>query len=171
MARDKVYIIGFMGSGKTTIGKKLASILNWKFTDLDEQIEITAGKSIKEIFSVSGEEYFRKLESDALKNTESLRNTVISTGGGVPCYGNNIDFMLSHGITVYLNMTPEELTSRLSGEKESRPLISSIENSDLLTYINEKLSEREKYYNKAEITINGNSPDIVQLAGIVNTRL
>jgi shikimate kinase len=90
----KVYIIGFMGSGKTTTGKKLASMLGWSFIDMDKKIEEYTGKKITELFSNYGEEYFRNIESEVLRKLKSETDVVISTGGGTPCHGSNMDFML-----------------------------------------------------------------------------
>src|SRR4030042_3928468 len=99
-----IYIIGFMGSGKSTAGKRLASALGWSFVDLDRKIEEFAGKTIPQIFSQDGEDYFRKIEADVLRSAGKLMKTVISTGGGTPCHGENMDFMVKTGVTVYLKM-------------------------------------------------------------------
>lgn len=151
----RIYIIGFMGSGKTTLGKKLAAGLQWSFIDLDKEIEDKAGKTINEIFSDSGEEFFRKLESGTLRNLDIQKDTVISVGGGAPCFSNNMDFMNKTGIVVYLRLTPGQLKSRLSRESYKRPLLKDITKNNLHQYIEEKLSERENIYNKASIIING----------------
>ena len=160
----KVYIIGFMGSGKTTAGRKLASALEWSFTDLDEEIEKEQKKSIEKIFTESGEKHFRILEYEALRNLESARNIVISTGGGAPCYHGNIDFMKKTGIVIYLKMSVAEIIRRLEGQQDSRPLVKGLEGDKLIEYIETKLTEREPYYNQAGITENGSDPDIARLA-------
>ncbi|MCJ7616788.1 MAG: shikimate kinase, partial [Desulfobacterales bacterium] len=118
-----VYIIGFMGSGKSTAGKKLASHLGWSFIDLDRRIEEHTGKSIPELFSKYGEDYFRDVEANVLKRLKSQTNTIISAGGGTPCHGDNMDFMLETGLTVYLKLTSVQLKYRLSESKGERPLI------------------------------------------------
>jgi shikimate kinase len=169
--RRLVYMIGFMGSGKTTAGKKLASKLKWKFIDLDQVIEKKEGLSIPEIFGQSGEEYFRKSESEMLRNLENLKNAVVSKGGGAPCHYNNMDFMLKTGITIYLKMTPEQLSSRLKGSNAQRPLIKDLEDEKLLGYIGQKLSDREKWYGKADIIVNGYDVDINELCLQVRTLL
>ena len=114
---QKIYIIGFMGSGKSTAGKKLASLMGWTFVDLDKKIEEFAGKSIPEIFAQDGETSFREIEAKILRSLNSLKNTVISTGGGTPCYSDNMEYMLDTGLTLYLKLTPGQLKSRLSGIK------------------------------------------------------
>ena len=152
---QRIYITGFMGSGKTTTARKLASGLKWSFIDIDREIEVSAGKSINDIFSESGEDFFRELESETLQNLDIHKDTVISVGGGAPCFSDNMDFMKKSGIIIYLRMTPRQIISRLSAETGKRPLIKDIEKNDLQQYIEEKLSEREKYYNRATIIVDG----------------
>jgi shikimate kinase len=166
-----IYIIGFMGSGKSTAGKKLASLLGWSFIDLDKKIEEHTGKTIPEIFTENGEEYFRNLEAQLLKNLKSCTNTLFSTGGGTPCYKDNMDFMLQTGLTIYLKLTPEDLKSRLSGSKGQRPLIKDIDKDNLLSFIVEKLADREKWYDRSEIIVTGINLDIKLLLSLVKSRL
>jgi shikimate kinase len=152
-----------MGSGKSTTGKKLASHLKWTFIDLDEKIENMTGMKIRDIFSEKGEAFFRRTESEVLQGMASESNAVISTGGGTPCFSDNMDFMLRTGITVYLRMTPARLKSRLTGSSDSRPLLKDIGKEDLEEYITRKLSEREKWYSRAEIIIDGFNTDFSML--------
>jgi shikimate kinase len=167
----RVYIIGFMGSGKSTAGKKLALLLGWSFIDLDKRIEEQAGKTIPEIFSQQGEAYFRNVEAEVLKNLISQTNTVISTGGGTPCHGDNMDHMLETGLTLYLKLTPVQLKSRLSESTGKRPLIKDLDEDSLLGFIEEKLALREKWYNRAEITVEGINLDISLLHSLVKANL
>jgi shikimate kinase len=162
-----LYIIGFMGSGKSTTGKKLASLLGWSFIDLDTKIEEDCGKTIPEIFFQFGEDHFRKIETNVLQSLKTAKNTVISTGGGTPCFGNNMDFMLDTGLTIYLKLTPNQLKKRLSGSHGERPLIKEIGDSDLLGYIEEKLAERENWYNRAAIIVDGFNIDKTTLLKLV----
>jgi shikimate kinase len=166
-----LYIIGFMGSGKSTAGKKLASLLGWSFIDLDKSIEVQTGKTIPEIFSLHGEDHFRNVESEVLRSLKSQINTVISTGGGTPCHGDNMDFMLKTGLTLYLKLTPGQLKSRLSESKGERPLIKDLTDEGLLRFIEDKLASREKWYNSAEITMEGINLDISLLLSIVKAKL
>jgi shikimate kinase len=166
-----IYIIGFMGSGKTTAGKKLASILRWSFIDLDKKIEEHTGKTIPEIFSDFGEEYFRNIETLLLKNLEYKSDAVISTGGGTPCYNDNMDYMLDTGLTLYLKLTPGQLKSRLSESKGDRPLIKNLDQQELHSYIEEKLADREKWYNRSDIIVEGIDLDINLLSSMVKSRL
>jgi shikimate kinase len=166
-----IYIIGFMGSGKTTAGKKLASLLGWAFIDLDKKIEEHTGKTIPEIFSQDGECCFRELEQQLLRTLKSVKNTVISTGGGTPCYSDNMDFMLENGLTLYLKLTPGQLKSRLSGSKGERPLIKDFNQEQLKSFIEEKLEDRERWYKKSEITVNGIDLDLNLLVSLVKSKI
>ena len=127
-----IYLIGFMGSGKSTTGKKLADRLKWSFIDLDERIELETGMKIPDIFSKHGELYFRKVESEILRSLISESKTVISTGGGTPCFADNMKYMLETGLTIYLKMTPGQLNSHLISSSGERPLIKDIGKSELI---------------------------------------
>lgn len=166
-----VYIVGFMGSGKSTASKKLAVSMNRQFIDLDKMIEEAAGKTIPEIFETEGEDYFRVLEAKVLRNTGSLKNSIISTGGGTPCHGDNMDYMLGNGLTVYLKLTPEQLASRLLGSTGDRPLIKNIPDNQLKDFIAEKLALREGYYSKAHIIAEGFVLNISVLQQAIETTL
>jgi shikimate kinase len=152
---DKIYLIGFMGSGKSTLGRSLARKLGWSFSDMDKMIVQQEGKTIPEIFADYGETRFREIESKMLRTFSCRTNLVISTGGGAPCTGENMDFMLNTGLTVYLKMPPEQLKQRLSDSSGERPLLKGLTGDELLEYIETKLAEREKWYNRAEITVGG----------------
>lgn len=166
-----IYIIGFMGSGKTTAGKKLALLLGWSFIDLDKKIEEHTGKTIPEIFSQNGEDYFRDIESQVLKNLLYQTDTIISTGGGTPCYSDNMDVMLDTGLTLYLKLTPGQLKNRLTGSKTKRPLIKNLDPVGLQSFIEEKLANRESCYNRSDIIIEGIAPDISLVLSLVKSRL
>jgi shikimate kinase len=166
-----VYLIGFMGSGKSTAGRKLASHLGWSFIDLDDKIEFRAGKAIKDIFSEHGEEYFRELESEVLKEFQNQTDIVISTGGGTPCFSGNMEYMNRTGLTVYLKLNPGQLKSRLAGTREERPLLKNLDDNSLLNFIEEKLEFREKWYSMADLIVDGFSADIVQTAILIKNSL
>lgn len=165
--RNLVYIIGFMGSGKSTAGKRLAATLGWSFIDLDRKIEEVAGKTIPEIFSREGEDRFRTLETEVLRSLKSQVRTIVSTGGGTPCHGDNMEFMLETGVTVYLKMSTGQLVSRLLGSTEDRPILKNVPDDKLYDFIDEKLTVREKFYNKANIVVEGISLDINNLQSII----
>jgi shikimate kinase len=162
-----VYMLGFMGSGKSTAGKKLASSLSWKYVDLDKEIERRSGRSIHEIFEIEKEDYFRKLEAEVLRDLNFPENTIISCGGGTPCFNSNMDFMLGNGLTVYLKMEPEQLKNRLVNSKSVRPLISKVEPENLVDFIKNSLQVREKWYSQAEIIADGHNLDVTSLAETV----
>jgi shikimate kinase len=153
-----IILIGYMGSGKTLIGKKLSSILDFGFIDLDDYIQDKEGKTIAEIFNKKGEIYFRKIESKYLVEViDSNTNTIISLGGGTPCYGHNMDIIKNakNASSVYLKASIPSLSERLILEKDQRPLISHIENKELLNeFIGKHLFERSSYYSQSDITVN-----------------
>ena len=150
-----VFLIGFMGSGKTTLGRKLANHLGYEFIDLDHKLEQQVELSIAEYFSFFGEDSFRKLESKVLKKTPYPENVIISTGGGLPCFFDNMDWMNGHGKTVYIKLNPKTLADRLESGKEERPLLQEKHGDALVAFIEQKLAEREGYYSLANIIADG----------------
>lgn len=169
-AEKIIYIIGFMGCGKSTAGRKLADRLGYAFVDLDEEIERIQQKSIKDIFADSGEDFFRETETKALRNLAKGRNIVVAAGGGAPCFSDNMNYMLGTGLVIYLKMTPLQLRDRLSRETGKRPLLKGLDSSDLLGFIEKKLAEREPVYLKAELIADGFNPDIRSLVRSVEDR-
>ena len=161
----KIFLIGFMGSGKSTIGRKLANYLQYDFVDLDKLIENKAGMSIAEYFSKNGEESFRELERDTLQQTEFNVNTVIATGGGVPCHFDNMDWMYKEGKVVYLSMDPKALADRLKHSKVSRPLIKDLSQEELVEFITQRLVSRDVFYKKAHCIVSGLDLTAEKLAG------
>jgi shikimate kinase len=150
----KIFLIGFMGSGKTHWGRLLSQKLSIPFFDLDEQVAEHAGKSIPEIFATEGEELFRLQEKDVLHLiTESHESFVMACGGGSPCYFNNIEYMQQAGTTVWINTAPEILFQRLVKEKETRPLIKELSDVQLKSFISKKYADRRIYYEQADIKI------------------
>lgn len=150
-----ITLLGYMGCGKSTIGKELAQIMGYVFIDLDNYIETKEGKSITAIFNDKGEVYFRKKENEYLKEILDTKNKIVlSLGGGTPCYGNNMDLVNSKTYSVYLNLSVDKLTERLYAEKEHRPLISHLNTQNSLNeFIGIHLFERSPYYLKAHANI------------------
>lgn len=146
-----IVLLGYMGCGKSTIGRKLAERLKLRFFDLDELIEEQEGQQISELFASKGELYFRKTEAEVLRSFVAEHdNFVLALGGGTPCYANNMDFLLEqHLKTVYLKAQLKTLVERLRDQKEQRPLISSLNESGLSEFIAKHLFERRFYYEKA----------------------
>ena len=149
----KIYLIGMMGSGKTKLGKKLAKAIAYNFIDVDAFIEEKEGKSIAALFQDIGEEKFRELEHHTIKALQELDNIVISTGGGLPCYHNNMALINNNGMSIYLKAEPALLKSRLINKKETRPLISRIPDEDLQKHLEDLLKKRKGFYEKASIHI------------------
>lgn len=150
----KIFLIGFMGCGKTHWGGQLSKKLQVPFFDLDKMIEEREGKEIKEIFAEMGEEYFRMLEKDVLYLvTESHETFVMACGGGAPCFFNNIDYMKKKGSTIWINCSVDSLHNRLVDEKEKRPLIRSIPDAELKSYIIKKYADRKIFYQQADVIV------------------
>jgi len=147
----KFFILGFMGAGKSHIGRKLAQRLDIPFLDMDEQLEALCGKSISILFEEQGEEAFRKLERKYLQSLETVTYAVIATGGGAPCFKDNMELIKSQGKSIYLRTPTKLLASRLSNERAKRPLIANLAEDDLEGYIENKLQERSPYYEQAEL--------------------
>lgn len=151
MAVEKIFLVGFMGCGKSTFGRYLANQIGWDFVDLDDYIEEKEKKSIKEIFSFKGEDYFRNLETSVLMESKVWKKTVVSCGGGTPCYNDNARLINDLGLSVYLRLSPEVLKDRLVNERSKRPLISDMSNTELLEFITSKLEERSRFYECANM--------------------
>jgi len=150
----KIYLIGFMGSGKTHWGRQLSQKLGLPFFDMDEQVISSEGKSINEIFEIYGEEYFRLKEKGILHViTETHSSFVMACGGGSPCYFNNIDYMNQAGTTVWLNTPLNVLFQRLLLEQDKRPLLKDLSDTQLKSFINRKFSDRKIYYEQADVAI------------------
>lgn len=151
----KYFLIGYMGSGKSTLGKLLAQDLGVTFYDLDFYIEAQEGMSIPEIFQSKGEIYFRRIEHQALAALVAKKESmVLSLGGGTPCYAGNMQLLVGNGIGVYLNYPLEVLVNRLWKAKENRPLIAHLQDIDLLEdFIRKHLFERAPYYLQAQYNL------------------
>lgn len=162
-----VFLLGYMGCGKSTVAKKLATKLKYVFLDTDAVIESMTGKSIAQIFSEEGEDAFRILEKSVIQSLASRTNTVIATGGGAPCFHDNLSVMNKSGITVYIKMQPESLASRIIASKTDRPVLQRISNDDLPVYIHKHLSDRERFYNKAHLIVKGENLKIDELVNLI----
>lgn len=160
----RIYLIGFMGSGKTHWGRLLSQKLSLPFFDLDEQVTGHAGKSIAEIFDMDGEEHFRLMEKEVLHIiTESHESFVMACGGGSPCYFNNIEYMNNAGTTVWINTPLETLHDRLVKEKEHRPMIRELSDEQLRNFIGKKFSQRRIYYEQADVSVEDEPVEIDSL--------
>lgn len=166
-----VILIGYMGSGKTTLGKKLASRLGLQFMDTDKLIESQESKTITEIFANHGENYFRELEKSLVFQLKEQDNLLISTGGGLPCFNNLMDELKEMGITIYLKRPAKELAHRVLNSKKKRPLTDGKSEEELVTFIENALSEREVVYTNAHIVADRNVQNIVSLEMMVKAYL
>lgn len=158
-----IYLIGFMGSGKSTIGKLLSKKLNMPFIDIDTTIEQTQGKIVSEIFSEMGEQKFRELEKEIITELAKNNNQVVALGGGAPCFFDNMELLNRNGITIYLKMSPTAIYERLlqlpPKARASRPLIANKTDKELFTFIASTIEKREPFYNKAKLIISNEGND------------
>ena len=167
----RIYLTGYMGSGKSTIGKKLATKLGFLFIDLDNLIESKYRITIPDIFSKYDENAFRLVEHKTLQDTFTINNVVISTGGGTPCFYNNISLINQHGFSVYIQMHAKSLYDRLINSKKKRPLLADKSADEILDHIEKQLGERESYYLQSKLIIKGESLDIDKLVESITNHM
>ena len=153
MSTNRIFLVGYMGSGKSSVGRLLAKKTGWQFVDLDLFIENRYRKSVSQIFSEYGETVFREMEHNILQEVALFEQAVISTGGGAPCFHNNMSLMKQSGIVVYLKVPIPQLIKRLEISKQSRPLIKNKTIEELAVFIAESLKTREVFYNEADIIL------------------
>lgn len=155
----RIILVGYMGSGKTTVGKALSKETGMMFYDLDWYIESRMRKSVSQIFAEKGEEGFRKIEYNMLHEVAEFEDVIISCGGGTPCFFDNMDYLNQQGDVVYLKATPETLYKHLLMAKVERPLLKGKSSEELVAYITEHLNERAPFYEKARYTLDVNVLD------------
>ncbi|MEJ7737344.1 MAG: shikimate kinase [Chitinophagaceae bacterium] len=164
----KIFLIGYMGSGKTHWGKLLAARLELPFFDLDKMISDKETSTIADIFSEKGEEYFRYLEKEVLEELANHHEQfIISCGGGTPCFFNNIRFMKRRGLVIWLNTQVDVLVERLLKDKNTRPLLKDIPDKELRNYILKKILSRKLYYEQADLTVHEESITVDTFAQII----
>ena len=165
-----IFLIGYMGSGKSSLGRQLAQEMGRDFIDLDKYIETRFHATVKQIFDERGEEGFRHIERNMIHEVAEFQDVVVACGGETPCYYDNMDFMLSHGLTIYLDIQPEILALRLAlpGSRTKRPLIAGKSDKELLDFVREGLQKRLPHYTRAEISFNAthllNKSETIQTA-------
>ena len=150
-----LYLVGYAGSGKSSLGKRLARRLGIRYVDTDKFVELSEGASVADIFHYGGEEYFRRTERNAVESLYSEgENMVVATGGGLPTWGDNMEWLNDHGFTIYLRRSPEQIMSRMSAYgREKRPMFRGKSDEKLLAFMRAQMTEREKFYAKANISI------------------
>lgn len=148
----KLFLTGYMGTGKTTVGRLLAKKFNWSFIDVDNFIENRYHKTVNAIFEEKGEAAFREIERHVLQEISSFEKVVVSTGGGLPCFFDNMDLMNRTGITIYLKSNVNDLVDRLNTEKHTRPLIRGKSPQELKDFVDANLKKREPFYKKSRFT-------------------
>jgi shikimate kinase len=159
-----VFLVGFMGAGKTTMGKKLAAKLGHTFVDVDLVLEKNEAKYIRDIIADQGDQYFREKESETLRSLD-LTDKVISTGGGTPCFYDNMKWMNEHGTTVFVDANEGVIFSRLvTANRENRPLLKGLDDEGLKQFIHNKLEERMPFYSQANLTFDPVHQSIQELA-------
>ena len=151
----RIFLIGYMGAGKTTLGKAFARAMGLTFVDLDWYIEERYHKTVSQIFTERGEEGFRELEKRMLHEASDFENVVISVGGGTPCFFDNMEYMNQVGETVFLDVDNQVLFRRLKVAKQQRPLLANKTDEELMAFIQEALEKRLPHYTKAKHVFNG----------------
>lgn len=164
----RIFLLGFMGTGKSYWGKLWASHYNLSFYDIDDLIEQVEKDTIANIFEHAGEEYFRVKEASILRDQASNTNCIIACGGGLPCFYDNMKWMNEHGTTIFLTASPRYILSKVLDEIEKRPLLKNFNEAELLFFIEQKLGERFPFYSQANITMDAETIDINSLDGIIS---
>jgi shikimate kinase len=148
-----LFLVGFMGCGKSTVGRKLAAAGGYNFVDLDGVVAEMAGASVQEIFATQGEEAFRKLERKAIEQLALQDRTIVATGGGAPCWGDNMKLLSEKGTTIYLKMSAKALAERLQHVRVPRPKVAGLGPEELYDYVAALLAEREPIYMQSRIVV------------------
>jgi shikimate kinase len=165
--KSKIFLIGFMGSGKTHWARLLSSAYQLSYADLDDVIEKEYHQKIAGIFAEKGEAHFREIEAKTLRSFSEEQNCIIACGGGTACYHENMQWMNENGITVYLQDSPAVLAKRLIKEKSHRPVLMNIPDNELESFIAGKLRERESFYKQAKIIVDEETLTTQQLADTI----
>ena len=153
MKEERLYIVGYMASGKTTFGRALAARTGWQFIDLDEETARREGMDAASIIRERGEASFRAAERETLKSTASMKRVIVACGGGTPCHRDNMEFMTLHGITLWLVASPDKITERLLQEPGTRPLIDEVSAAELPAFVASHLRKRQPHYCKAQLRL------------------
>lgn len=170
MSHKPIFLIGMPGAGKTTIGRQLSVALNMPFIDLDEYIVSKHGQSIPEMFAARGEAYFRQAEATALREVAAgAAGAIVATGGGAPCFLDNMTFMNQHGTTVFLKIPAEVLVERLLHGREQRPLVAGKSPEQIKQFVTETYNSRLQFYQMAHITYQNPSREVSELCRLIRS--
>ena len=164
---NRIYLVGYMGAGKTTAAKRLAHRLGWEHYDTDALFEEKYHISVDDFFHKYDEALFRKLESQILQSTENLENAVISTGGGTPCFNDNMAWMNAHGTTVFLKISPQTAVNRIRLSKKKRPLAAGKTETELAAFVGKHYGSRMPFYEQAQCVVKGEDLDIEALLALL----
>ncbi|MEJ5264480.1 MAG: shikimate kinase [Bacteroidales bacterium] len=174
-SKMKLFVLGFMGNGKTTVGRRLADRLHYAFVDLDDEIANEEGLTIEEIFFQHSEQYFRQKEHEHLLKVCQTDNVVIAVGGGTPCFFDNMAIMNREGITIYLKLSEEHILQRILAMPneaiQARPLIANKSEEELKSFIHEVLQKREPFYNQAKIIVDNHQPHVDQTVELIVSQI
>lgn len=157
MPGQRIFLLGFMGTGKTAWGRRWSQRFNMPFIDLDELIEQDTGKSVVDIFEKEGEDFFREKEAAMLRSKCKEEGHIIACGGGTPCFYENMTWMNEQGFTIYLSASAPYILKNVLEEKEKRPLVKNVNEAELLFFIEQKLKERAAFYHKAKVVLDAES--------------
>ena len=160
---NKIYLVGYMGAGKTTTARRLAQRLGWDVVDTDDLFEEKYKISVCDFFNKYDEDLYRKLEAEVLKSTESMEHVVISTGGGTACYFDNMNWMNQHGATVFLRISQKAVVDRLLHAKRKRPLSIGKSEEELTVFVEQHYTSRLPFYEQARITVKSEDLDLDDL--------
>ena len=167
---NRIYLVGYMGAGKTTAAKRLAHRLGWEVADTDALFEEKYRISIDDFFQKYDEPLYRKLESEILKSTESLDKVVISTGGGTACYFDNMDWMNQHGLTVFMRISPAAAVDRVLHSRHKRPLARGKTEAELMEFVSQHYAARMPFYERAQITVKSEDFDLEGLVLLIENQ-
>lgn len=167
---DRIYIVGYMGAGKTTAARRLAQRMGWEVVDTDALFEEKYKISVNDFFNKYDEPLYRKLESEVLKATESLDHVVVSTGGGTACFFDNMDWMNQHGLTVFLRISPQAAVDRVIHSRHKRPLVEGKSEEELTEFVNQHYASRLPFYEQANIIVKSEDLDLDALIRQIQIR-